>query len=148
LAPLGLPVLAVCGHNERLRMRLSQVAWAPHITIAGYVEDMPELLCQSRAVVGKPGGVTAAEVCQVQVPWIVSHWIAGQEEYNRERLVQNRLAVDGEMHLANVLTPLLTDTPERREMLANQARLARPNAARDIADRLGKLVRERAFLSF
>lgn len=148
LEPLRLPVLAVCGHNERLRLRLSQEAWSPQITIAGYVEDMPELLCQSRAVVGKPGGVTAAEVCQVQVPWILSHWIAGQEEYNRARLVENHLAVDGDANLAEVLTPLLTDTPERRDMLARQAELARPNAARDIADKLAELVRERAFLSF
>lgn len=150
LEPLGFPVLAVCGHNERLRLRLSQHPWSPQITVAGYVEDMPELLCQSRAVVGKPGGVTAAEVCQVQVPWILSHWIAGQEEYNRDRLVQNNLAVVGGENLAEVLTPLLTDTPQRRKMLACQAKLARPNAARDIADHLARLVRERerTFLSF
>ncbi len=136
LVPLDVPVLAVCGQNERLRWKLSQQDWPGHVTIAGYVEDMPELLCASRAVVGKPGGVTAAEVCQVQVPWILTHWIAGQEEVNRERLSSHHLAEIGEHGLQAALAPLLVDSPARRNMLENQARWARPNASQEIVSRL------------
>ena len=136
LLSLELPVLAVTGQNERLRWRLSQHSWPAHVTIAGYVEDMPELLCQSRAVVGKPGGVTAAEVCQVQVPWLLTHWIAGQEEVNRDRLISHNLAALGDHGLEEALPPLLADSPARQHMLARQAEWARPNAAQNIVDRI------------
>ena len=136
LMAFDLPVLAVCGQNERLRWQLSQQSWPAHVTIAGYVENMPELLCASRAVVGKPGGVTAAEVCQVQVPWLLTHWIAGQEEVNRDRLTAHNLAELGDHGLVERLAPLLVDSPARRSMLTHQAELARPNASRDIVRRI------------
>lgn len=136
LTSFETPVLAVCGQNERLRWQLSQHPWPGNVTIAGYVEDMPELLCASRAVVGKPGGVTAAEVCQVQVPWVLTHWIAGQEEVNRDRLVSHNMARIGDHGLQEVLAPLLSSSALRDDMLASQARWARPNASRDIATRI------------
>jgi processive 1,2-diacylglycerol beta-glucosyltransferase len=136
LLAFDVPVLAVCGQNERLRWQLSQRSWPPHVTIAGYVENMPEILCASRAVVGKPGGVTAAEVCQVQVPWVLTHWIAGQEEVNRDRLTAHNLAALGDHGLQEALAPLLVESPLREAMLRQQAALARPNASRDIVSRI------------
>ena len=92
LSELPHPVLAICGHNEALRLKLDGHRWPERVHIVGYVEHMPTLLKAARLVVGKPGGVTAAEVCQSQVPWIVTHWIAGQEEVTRDRLIMHDLA--------------------------------------------------------
>ncbi len=136
LLAFDLPVLAVCGQNERLRWQLSQRSWPAHVTIAGYVENMPEVLGASKAVVGKPGGVTAAEVCQVQVPWLLTHWIAGQEEVNRDRLISHNLAALGDHGLQDALAPLLEDSQARQTMLQSQSNLARPNASSDIVRRI------------
>ncbi len=140
LADLPYPVLAICGHNERLRWKLDEQRWPERVHIVGYVEHMPSLLSNARLVVGKPGGVTAAEVCQSRVPWIVTHWIAGQEEMNRDRLVAHDLAVRGDNNLqewAHELTHV--ESPARQRMLDSQRQWARPQAADDLASRILEL---------
>ncbi|MCY0877698.1 MAG: glycosyltransferase [Firmicutes bacterium] len=140
LSRLPYPVLAVCGHNEALRWRLDEHRWPERIHIVGYIEHMPTLLKNARLVIGKPGGVTAAEVCQSQVPWILTHWIAGQEEVNRDRLIQHDLAVRGDHSLEAVVESLLAENSVRRaRMLASQRCWARPDAAEDLATRIMSL---------
>ncbi|MCY0899489.1 MAG: glycosyltransferase [Firmicutes bacterium] len=137
LATLPYPVLAVCGHNEALRWRLDEHRWPDRVHIVGYIEHMPSLLKNARLVIGKPGGVTAAEVCQSQVPWVLTHWIAGQEEANRDRLIEHGLAVRGDHELEDVVMRLLSDGSDLRErMVVNQRHWARPHAAQDLAARI------------
>lgn len=141
LSELPWPILAVCGHNERLRWQLSEHRWPASVAIEGYVENMPLLLKNARLVVGKPGGVTAAEVAQSQVPFLLTHWIPGQEEVNRDRLVAHQLAMTGQTNLVNAAAELLNpDSAVRARMLAQQQHWARPQAARDIRDYVARLV--------
>lgn len=141
LAALDYPVVAVCGHNERLHWQLDQRRWPDTVSIVGYVEKMPLLLRHARLVVGKPGGVTAAEVAQSQVPWILSHWITGQEEANRDRLVDHDMAVRGDKDRLDAWarTLLPEESPARRKIMQAQDNWARPHAAQDIALRLQEL---------
>lgn len=140
LAELPYPVLAICGHNEQLRWRLDEHRWPERVHVVGYVEHMPSLLKNARLVVGKPGGVTAAEVCQSHVPWIVTHWIAGQEEANRDRLVMHDLAVRGDNNLQELTRELTNASSTRRQhMIASQQEWARPRAAEDLVDRILRL---------
>ncbi|WP_028963077.1 MGDG synthase family glycosyltransferase [Sulfobacillus thermosulfidooxidans] len=137
LAEADYPVVAVCGHNERLRWHLDQYSWPDVVTIVGYVEKMPLLLHHSRLVVGKPGGVTAAEVAQSHVPFILTHWIPGQEEANRDRLLVHDMAVRGDKDLLKCVRNLLPEeSPLRRKIIHHQELWARPHAASDIANRL------------
>ncbi len=134
------PVVAVCGNNEHLRWQLDQHMWPDSVSIVGYVEKMPLLLHHARLVVGKPGGVTAAEVAQSQVPWILTHWIPGQEEANRDRLVGHHIAVRGDQELVSRLLRLMEEeSPERQQLIHEQKKWARPHAAQDIALRLQEL---------
>lgn len=140
LARVDWPLVAVCGHNEKLRWKLSEERWPEHVTIAGYIENMPVFLRHAQLVVGKPGGVTAAEVAQSGIPWIVTHWIPGQEEMNRDRLISHELAVRGDTHLRARVADLLSDySPSRQSMIANQRHWARPFAARHIMEVLPTL---------
>lgn len=137
LSQLPHPVLAICGHNESLRWRLDGYRWPERIHIVGYIEHMPSLLKAARLVVGKPGGVTAAEVCQSSVPWILTHWIAGQEEENRDRLIMHDLAMRGDNNLQELAKQLIAvDSPLRQRMIESQKKWARPNAADDLAQRI------------
>lgn len=141
LSRLPYPILAVCGHNEKLRWQLDEHRWPDTVTVLGYVDHMPELLRQSRLVVGKPGGVTAAEVAQIQVPWVLTHWIPGQEEMNRDRLLAHHLAIRGDTNLAHVAAQLMgDDSPERQNIMQHQKRWARPLSAEHIAERIRALV--------
>ncbi|AUW93532.1 galactosyldiacylglycerol synthase [Sulfobacillus thermotolerans] len=141
LSEIDYPVVAVCGHNEKLHWHLDQKTWPDTVSIVGYVEKMPLLLRHSRLVVGKPGGVTAAEVAQSRVPWILTHWIAGQEEANRDRLVGHNMAVRGDKGqlAARVKELLPEDSPKRQEIIHAQEKWARPHAAQAIALRLQEL---------
>lgn len=137
LAQTDLPVLVVCGHNEPLRWRLTEQNWPDNVTILGYVSEMPALLRRSRLVVGKPGGVTAAEVCQSRVPWILTHWIPGQEEANRDRLIRHGLAAVARSGDFPELLASLTASGENRDhMQSRQEQWARPFAAEEIAARV------------
>lgn len=137
LAELPFPVLAICGHNEALRWKLDEHRWPERVHIVGYIEHMPSLLKNARLVVGKPGGVTAAEVCQSQVPWILTHWIAGQEEANRDRLIMHELAVRGDNNLQELTTELTNmESPLRRQMVESQKKWARPGAADELATKI------------
>lgn len=137
LAELPFPVLAICGHNEQLRWKLDERRWPERVHIVGYVEHMPSLLQNARLVVGKPGGVTAAEVCQSQVPWVLTHWIAGQEEANRDRLIMHDLAVRGDNNLKELATELTSaNSAKRHQLISNQKEWARPRAADDLAERI------------
>lgn len=132
-----VPVVVVCGHNEALRWRLAQMNWPGNVTIVGFVEQMPHLLRASRLVLGKPGGVTAAEICQSQVPWILTHWIAGQEEANRDRLVAHGLAVTGRRHLHPLIQEMMGDDGGLRGPMQDQQKYwARPQAAQDIVAKI------------
>lgn len=140
LADLPYPVLAICGHNEKLRWQLDQHRWPERVTVVGYVDYMPELLRRSRVVVGKPGGVTAAEVAQSQVPWVLTHWIAGQEEANRDRLTMHFLAARGDTNLKSVVEDLMEPgSAARQKMIASQKDWARPLAADHIVEQLLRL---------
>lgn len=135
LAELPHPVLAICGHNEKLRWMLDEHRWPERVHIVGYIEHMPSLLTQARLVVGKPGGVTAAEVCQSRVPWVLTHWIAGQEEFNRDRLVMHDLAARGDNNLKKAVAELIDpDSPKRQRMIDSQRVWARPRAADDLVE--------------
>lgn len=137
LTDLPFPVLAICGHNESLRWRLDEYRWPERVHIVGYIEHMPSLLKQARLVVGKPGGVTAAEVCQSNVPWVLTHWIAGQEEENRDRLVMHDLAMRGDNNLQELALELTQENSARRQhMLASQRAWARPDAADELSDKI------------
>lgn len=137
LAEVDLPVLAICGHNEALRFRLDEYRWPERIHIVGYVEHMPTLLKAARLVVGKPGGVTAAEVCQSSVPWILTHWIAGQEEVNRDRLIMHDLAIRGDNNLDRLVTELTEpESPLSQRIIDSQQRWARPDAAKELSVRI------------
>ncbi len=140
LAEQEYPVVAVCGHNERLRWHLDQRSWPDTVTIVGYVEKMPLLLHHSRLVVGKPGGVTAAEVAQSHVPFVLTHWIPGQEEANRDRLIAHDMAVRGDRDLLRHVHDLLLEaSPGRQKIIRQQEYWARPHAAADIAEHLLEL---------
>lgn len=140
LSHLSYPVMAVCGHNEKLLWQLEQHRWPDTVSIVGYVEQMPVLLRNSRVVVGKPGGVTAAEVAQSTVPWVLSHWIPGQEEINRDRLVMHGLAANGRQHLVATIQDLASqNSPARQRMQDHQKSWSRPYAARDIVSRVMEL---------
>lgn len=87
--------IVVCGRDERLRARLSQI---PGGRAIGWTDDMPGLMAAVDALVENAGGLTAMEALSIGLPIIAFRPIAGHGKENTaemqaagvSRLAKNR----------------------------------------------------------
>ncbi len=125
-------VLAACGNNRELHESLAS-AGDPRIKAYGTLEPggMRELLAASDLVIGKGGGLTAAEAMALGVPMLIVDPIPGQEERNAEFLTRQGAALRAGPSQVGRQVRALLEHPDRLERLAQKARaLGRPDSAR------------------
>ncbi len=86
-------LIVVCGNNTRLKKSLSQVI--PHpttkIKLVGFTHQVGSLMKAADLVVGKAGPNMLFEATAVQVPFLASTYISGQESGNIEIIKQFKL---------------------------------------------------------
>jgi processive 1,2-diacylglycerol beta-glucosyltransferase len=134
-------LVVICGRSEELRQRVDELAAArpPHLTpvlhVVGYTTEMDEYMAAADLLVGKPGGLTSSEALARGLALVIVHPIPGQEERNADHLLEAGVAIrcNNIPALAWKIDRLLDDPARLAAMRANALRLARPNAARDIA---------------
>jgi processive 1,2-diacylglycerol beta-glucosyltransferase len=131
-------VIAVCGHNERLRRRIGALARPAGATLhaLGFVDTVRELMAAADIVVAKSGGVTVSECMAAGKPLLISGSIPGQEERNADAVVEAGAGV-------RALTPeevrwrvsrWLGDPARLAELGARARAFGRPDAANRVAD--------------
>jgi processive 1,2-diacylglycerol beta-glucosyltransferase len=132
-----LEVVAVCGKNEKTRLKLQKLA-VPHrhrAKVLGFTADMDELLCAADLVLSKPGGLTTSEILAKGAAFAIVNPIPGQESRNSDYLLENGAAVKvnhvGTM--AHKLGPLLADRGRLQGLKDHARKLGRPRAAYDVA---------------
>ena len=141
-------VVVICGRNAELKANLeARVARTPpsanlSVTILGYTTKMDEWMGAADLIVGKPGGLTTSEALARGLAFVVVNPIPGQEERNSDHLLEEGAAIrcNNLPVLSYKIDKLLDDPARLAAMKLNALRLARPNAAREIAsavDRLG-----------
>ena len=81
-AGLGLQLLIVCGRNEKLRKKLEAESWRDNVHVYGFVENMPELMQASDAIVTKAGPGTISEALISGLPIFLTGYVPGQEVGN------------------------------------------------------------------
>jgi processive 1,2-diacylglycerol beta-glucosyltransferase len=103
--------------------------------VVGYTRAMDEHMAAADLLVGKPGGLTTSEALARGLPMVIVNPIPGQEERNADHLLEAGAAIrcNNLPALAWKLDQLLDDPERLAAMRANGRRLARPEAARDIA---------------
>jgi processive 1,2-diacylglycerol beta-glucosyltransferase len=86
-------------------------------------------------LVTKPGGLTTAEAALCSLPVVMFDAIPGPERRNAARFAEAGAGImtDGAKETASAVLSLLRDEHLRRRMSASAARLARPEAATEIA---------------
>jgi len=149
LIPLQHPaqIVAVCGRNEDLKERVSELAveisaYSPIVVKPiGYTHEMDELMAASDMVVGKPGGLTTSEALAKGLVLVIANPIPGQEERNSDHLIEAGVAIrcNNMPTLAYKIDRLLADPLRFATMQANAYAMARPNAARDIVQKVLEL---------
>jgi 1,2-diacylglycerol 3-beta-galactosyltransferase len=137
----GLPVqqVVICGRNESLRRRLEKQTWHVPTRVVGFVRNMPTLMHAADVVATKAGPGTLCEALVVGRPILITGYVPGQERGNVDFVVgagAGRLTETPQALVAALQQLLNAGSQTQERMAANARRLAKPSAARDIAQLL------------
>jgi len=134
----AVQILAVAGHNERLKRKLDELAVpAPaRLVTYGFVDYIEKLMAASDLIVTKPGGMSSTECLAVGLPMVLTLPIPGQEERNSAFLVGRGAALPAATpaKLRQVIGGLLAEPGRLARMRKAALNAARPRAAFDIIE--------------
>jgi len=140
-----LRILVVCGSNRKLWTDLAKKYAGTFndkdVVIYGFTSNIYDLMDQSDVIITKPGGLTASEAINKNIPIIIPFFIPGQEEENTEILVKAGVAV--RTSRISELNPLIDSfclnpglLEEMRENASDLARQLSPGSIVGLADQL------------
>jgi processive 1,2-diacylglycerol beta-glucosyltransferase len=140
-------VLAICGRNEELKTKLEELSTRKlnNNTVTfkpiGYTTQMDEYMSAADLIVGKPGGLTTSEAMAKNLIFVIVNPIPGQEERNSDHLLEKGCAIkcNNLPTLAFKIDELLNDPARVETMKTNITRFARPDASREIVEKLSTL---------
>ena len=130
-----IQLLVVCGHNDELRRDVQRLRTSIPLRAVGFVDHVADLMHAADVLVTKAGGLTLAEAFASRAPVVVHDVLPGQEAGNLEYVLERRAALyarDAEA-LARIVSDLHASPALRADLADRGARLARPDAARQIA---------------
>lgn len=133
--PYQWQVIAVCGRNEKLRRRLSELHFSTPTLVLGFVDYMPELMRACDIAVTKAGPGAIAEALATGLPLIITGFLPGQESPNVDFVVESGFGAFApkDAELFDEVRVLAEGGPTWREMSRKAAELAHPYASSDIA---------------
>lgn len=132
-----LEIVVVAGRNEQVKRELEsmEVPSRHRAKVLGFTDQMDELMCVADVVLSKPGGLTTSEVLARGAAMAVVNPIPGQESRNSDYLLENGAAIkiNNVATLPLKLTELLKDPSRLQSLKQNARRIAKPQAAFDVA---------------
>jgi UDP-N-acetylglucosamine--N-acetylmuramyl-(pentapeptide) pyrophosphoryl-undecaprenol N-acetylglucosamine transferase len=135
---------------ERCQAVYARLGVADRVTVQPFIEDMAAAYTAADLVVGRAGALTLAELAVIGRPALLIPLPTAADDHQSKNAEAFAAAGAAVVHtqalstadtIAAEVTALLGDAKRRRRMAAAMKSLARPNAARDIVDRLAKLGR-------
>ncbi len=132
-----LQVVAVAGKDEELFGELNKVEWHIPAHVYDFVENMPELMMAADAIICKAGGLIVTESLACGLPILLIDVIPGQEEGNRDYVVEHDAGamIDSPMQMLETLSHWVADGgKELRQVACNSRRVGKPNSAFEVAN--------------
>jgi len=132
-----LQVVALAGKDEKLYAQLKSMDWHVPAHVYGLVKNMSDLMLASDAVICKAGGLIVTESLACGMPMMLVDVIPGQEEGNRDYVLQNGAGVLAEtpmQMLETILHWMEDDGKGLKEYAQNACRVGRSNSAYDAVD--------------
>jgi len=143
-------IVAIAGKSEKMRKRLEALSrqagslpeGAPRLCPVGFTTEMDQYMAAADLLVGKAGGLTTSEALARALPMVLIEPIPGQEERNADHLLEAGAAIRcNNLPVAAWKVAALLDDPARLKQMQEAARrMARPNAAAEIAENALALV--------
>ncbi len=137
-------LIIVTGRNPSLKSRLEKINWNIPAHILGFVTNMHELMRASDVLATKAGPGTISEAMICQLPIILYSYMPGQEDGNIDYVVNEGVgywAPDKES-FTTTLRQMIDNPQSALKAKESCLRLARPNAARQIAAELVHRVKD------
>ena len=132
-----LEVVVVAGRNAKVKAQVEAVdVPARHrAVVMGFTDKIDELMAAADVVVTKPGGLTSSEVLARGAAMAIVNPIPGQESRNSDYLLEHGAAIkiNNAATLPLKLGELLQDEKRLAALKRNARRIARPQAAFDVA---------------
>jgi processive 1,2-diacylglycerol beta-glucosyltransferase len=133
-------VLVVCGTNARMRDQVDRLPGGRTggIRTLGFTDEIDVLLEACDVMVSKAGGLTTSEALVKRTPMVIFKPTPGQEIRNAEYLTAGGAAMHADTvdQVESAVALLIGDPDVNRRMREAAARLARPDAASEIARRV------------
>jgi 1,2-diacylglycerol 3-beta-galactosyltransferase len=128
-------LVVICGRNEELKRDLEAVDWRLPAHIYGFTREMPDFMRAADIMVTKagPGSISEAFICGL--PLLLYSRLPGQEDGNEDYVVENGAGVWAPRvrDALAVLRQWVNDPVAREQAAQASAKLARPDASRQIA---------------
>lgn len=129
-------LVVVCGNNKKLKGRVDAMSKEKTIITYGYTNEVSTLMDAADCIITKPGGLSTSEALAKNLPIIMMDPIPGQEDRNKEFMLNNGLAlsVSETFSVAEAVYQLI-HYPYKAEMLKrNMQQVAKPNAAAELGE--------------
>jgi len=139
---LNVGLVIVCGRNQRLKTSLESLKWQNPTLIYGFTRDMPDFMRAADFIVTKAGPGTIAEALNAELPIILYSKLPGQEDGNVTFVEEEGAGVWAPYpkDVVRTLTRWISHPAERQKVIENCRRAGRPEAARTIAQAIGKML--------
>ncbi len=134
-------LITVCGNNKKLKARIDAMNKRKTIINYGYTNEVSTLMDAADCIITKPGGLSTSEALAKNLPIIMMDPIPGQEDRNKEFMLNNGLAlsVSDTFPVTEAVYQLLHYDYKMDMLKKNMQYIAKPNAAADLGEFMLKL---------
>lgn len=129
-------ILMVCGSNTKLKRRVERLKVSKQMKVFGFVDNIDVLMDASDCILTKPGGLSTSEALAKRLPILLVNPIPGQEDRNREFMLNNGIALNiSETYGVDEAVYQLISCPFKKEsLIQNMEHFAKPYATRDLCE--------------
>lgn len=142
--PLDFQIITVCGNNKNLKKKIDKAELNKKVYNYGFTDQIDNLMDASDVLITKPGGLTVSEAMAKEIPMILINPIPGQEERNREFMINNGVAMAHSSTLPadELLYQALTNKDRLSRMRDSIKSIKKPYATKELIDFIIEKVNE------
>lgn len=136
-------LITVCGNNKKLKARIDAMTKRKTIINYGYTHEVCTLMDAADCIITKPGGLSSSEALAKNLPIIMMDPIPGQEDRNKEFMLNNGIAlsVSSTFPVTEAVYQCIHYDYKMEMLKANMKHIAKPNAAASLGEFMLSLCR-------
>lgn len=136
-----IQIITVCGNNKKLKTRIDAMIKRKTIINYGYTNEVSVLMDAADCIITKPGGLSTSEAMAKELPMIMLDPIPGQEDRNKEFMLNNGIAISisPTFPVAEAIYQLMHYDYKAKSMKENLKNIAKPDAAAALGEFLLEL---------